>query len=89
VQAEGATDLLMIGIAPQLPMEVNFDGVSIAGLAGIRQQIAHVKVTMGPGPVNWTPQGEDVQIIGKAGKGKLPACKASWVKWPGESGVTK
>ena len=84
VRAEGATDLMMIGIAPQLRMEVNLDGVEIAGITNIRQRVAHVRVTLGPGPVDWLPSGEDVQIVGKPGKGKLASCKGSWVQWPAE-----
>jgi polygalacturonase len=84
VRAATGTDLLMIGIAPQLPMEVNFDGVDFAAVEHMKQRVAHVRVTMGPGPVNWRPVGEDVQIAGKAGKGKLPSCDARWVKWPEE-----
>ena len=84
VRSQGGTDLEMIGIAPQLRMEVNFDGVSIGGEAMMKQHVAHVVVTMGPGPVNWSPLGDDVQIVGSPGKGKVESCDAHWVKWPSE-----
>jgi polygalacturonase len=80
VRSQGGTDLMMIGIAPQLRMEVQFDGVSISGVATMKQRVAHVAVTEGPGPSNWTPLGEDVQITGQPGKGKLAAC--TWPAWP-------
>jgi polygalacturonase len=82
VQSQGGTDLVFLGIAPQLKMEVQFDGVSISGVSQMKQRVANVQVTEGPGPSNWLPAGQNVQIVGSPGKGKLASCDSKWVKWP-------
>ena len=40
---------------------------------------AHADVELGPGPVNFSVEGEDVKVTGKAGKGSLiPARGSLW-----------
>jgi len=85
VRAEGGDTITMNGIAPQLRTEVAFDGVSLS--PALKQKLAHVKLTLGPGPVDFSvaPKADDVVVEGKPGKGKLESCKDKFPKWPDDA----
>ena len=62
---------------------VKLDGVELTdGAAKYQITAAHADVELGPGPVNFSVEGEDVKVTGKAGKGSLPSCKGKFVAFP-------
>jgi len=83
VRAEGGEQIVMNGIASQLRTDVILDGVSLS--PALKQKLAHVHLTLGPGPVDFSPKGEDIVTDGAAGKGKLLPCKNRWVSWPSDA----
>jgi polygalacturonase len=62
---------------------VKLDGVELTdGAAKYQITAAHADVELGPGPVNFSVEGEDVKVSGKAGKGSLPSCSGRFVAFP-------
>jgi polygalacturonase len=62
---------------------VKLDGVELAeGPDKYRITAAHADVELGPGPVNFSVEGEDVKVMGKAGKGSLDSCNGRFVAFP-------
>ena len=62
---------------------VKLDGVELTdGAAKYQITAAHADVELGPGPVNFSVEGEDVKVTGKAGKGSLPSCSGRFVGFP-------
>ena len=62
---------------------VKLDGLELTdGAAKYQITAAHADVELGPGPVNFSVEGEDVKVSGKAGKGSLPSCSGRFVAFP-------
>ena len=62
---------------------VKLDGLELTdGAAKYQITAAHADVELGPGPVNFSVEGEDVKVSGKAGKGLLPSCSGRFVAFP-------
>jgi polygalacturonase len=62
---------------------VKLDAVELTdGAANYKITAAHADVELGPGPVNFSVEGPDVKITGKAGKGSLPSCSGRFVAFP-------
>ena len=47
-----------------------------------KYKVDHADITLGPGPVNLRPVGEDSTVQGKAGSGKAESCGAMFVPFP-------
>jgi len=61
---------------------MTFDNVHLDSPAGIEMSAGHADLTLGPGPVNFRPSGEDVTISGVSGKGAPNACTGKFVPMP-------
>ncbi len=61
-------------------LEMTFDGVTLAGAAPIAAN--HGVFTIGPGPVNFTPSGDDVRVIDKGGNAKAKSCSGMFEPMP-------
>ena len=48
----------------------------------MKQQVSNARITLGLGPSNWNPSGENVQVTGTPGKRDLPSCSAAFVPFP-------
>ena len=59
-----------------------FDNLVLDDPKAVKIVADHGEFTIGPGPVNLLPSGEDVQITGVAGKGAPNACDGKFVKLP-------
>ena len=57
-----------------------FDGVSFDGSVDVTA--SHADLTMGPGPVNFVPSGEDVKVVGKPGQGRPNFCADKFIPFP-------
>jgi polygalacturonase len=82
VQTEGGSRLRLIGIDAQHVTEIRFDGVRVAGLETMKQQVANARITVGPGETSWIPHGEHVQVEGTAGKRHIPDCGGKFALFP-------
>lgn len=83
VQTEGGSRLRLTGIDPQHVTQVRLDGVHIAGIETMKQEVSNARVTLGPGPSNWVPNGDTVS--GVAGNRQLPVCSGRFVPFPARS----
>jgi len=54
----------------------------LANPTAIKIVARHGEFTLGPGPVNFLPAGEDVKVIGSVGKGSPNACSGKFVPLP-------
>ncbi len=59
---------------------MNFDNVHLDAPGKILAEFADF--TLGPGPVNFVPSGEDVRVKGELGKGTPNACKDKFLPMP-------
>jgi hypothetical protein len=61
---------------------MTFDNVHLDAPAGINISASHADLTVGPGPVNFRPAGEEVTISKISGKGSPNACTGKFVPMP-------
>jgi polygalacturonase len=64
-------------------LRIDFDNVHLDDPAATRIRASHAVITLGPGPVNFRPSGEDVRLVGKPGAGSPNACPDMFVPMPG------
>jgi polygalacturonase len=86
VRIQGKGKLLLDGYSAQRRLGISFDGVTLDDPAVIQIKADHAEVTLGPGPVNFLPAGEDVHVTGAAMQGTVPpanACEGKFVPFPG------
>ena len=79
VQTAGGTRLRLTGVDAQHVTQIQFDGVWVGGIAAMKQQVAHARITLGPGPSNWIPAGDDVKVIGQLGRRERTSCSDKFV----------
>jgi polygalacturonase len=83
VRISGGGKVQFGGLDPVHRVGVKLDGVELTdGPAKYQISAAHADVRLGPGPVNFSVEGEDVKVTGKAGKGSLPSCAGRFVAFP-------
>lgn len=61
---------------------ITFDNVVLDEPAAVKVVAVHADVTLGPGPVNFLPAGDDVTVSGKAGQGNRNSCADKFVEMP-------
>lgn len=80
----------LIGIDSQHPLVLRLDGVAVNHLPAKDIHIAHTRISVGPKPVSFSLQGDDV-TIGKISGQKEPSvnsnCKEAFVSFPTASVV--
>lgn len=59
--------------------EVRLDGLQIGKLDHMKATVSRARFTLGPGPSNCIPTGDDVAMVGRSGKRKWPASYAVFV----------
>jgi polygalacturonase len=84
VRIAGGGTIMLNGYDKTHRIGIQFDGVTVDSPAAYRFKINHADILLGPGPVNFEPQGEDSTVRGKAGKGALAGCAAMFVPFPAE-----
>jgi polygalacturonase len=83
VRISGGGKIQFGGLDATHRVQAKLDGVELAeGAADYKITAAHADLTLGPGPVNFSVSGEDVNVSGKPGKGSLKSCKAMFVPFP-------
>lgn len=61
---------------------VQLDGVHVDGYQDKLLRAAHARIIIGPGGLNFSPDGEDVQVEGEAGSATSTACDGRFVPFP-------
>ena len=85
VRISGGGKIQFGGLDATHRVGVKLDGVELTdGAANYKIVAAHADVEFGPGPVNFSVDGEDVKVTGKAGKGSLSSCNGRYVGFPGQ-----
>lgn len=78
----GGGKLSLQGFDAAHRLEITLDNVTIDGSAPARVTAAHATVTLGPGPVNFHPSGDDVQVMGAPGTAIHNSCSDKFVPMP-------
>ena len=80
VRISGGGKIQFAGLDATHRVGVKLDGVELTdGASKYRITAAHADVELGPGPVDFSVGGEDVEVTGKAGKGTIPSCAGKFV----------
>jgi len=82
VRVEGPGKVTLDGYDEKHRLEITFDHVVIDDLSQIKFSSSHAVVHIGPGPVNFRPQGPDVTVEGSAAKGEPTSCAGKFVPMP-------
>jgi polygalacturonase len=87
VRILGAGKLTLNGFDPGHRLGIQFDNVTLGDPSKIRIDAELADITLGPGSVNFKPEGRDVRILGNPGEGKANACEEKLVPFPGKVSV--
>jgi len=83
VRIAGDGRLMLDGFDAEHPLKMTLDNVTLDAPTAIKNTASHAKLNLGPGPVNFRPEGEDVSISGKpAAAGSPNACSGKFVPFP-------
>ncbi len=85
VRIQGKGKLVLDGYSADRRLGITFDGVTLDDPAAIRITASHADVTLGPGPVNFLPAGDDVHVTGTpaaASAAPANACQGKFVPFP-------
>jgi polygalacturonase len=82
VRIEGAGKITLDGYDATHPLLMYFDGVSLDNPEAVKITARFARLMFGPGVVNFTPTGEDVEIVGKAGNGTANGCVGKFLPLP-------
>jgi polygalacturonase len=82
VRVLGPGKIALDGFDATHRLGITFDNVTLDDPADAKISGGHALVTLGPGPVNFRPAGDDLQIAGAPGKGAPNACEGKFVPLP-------
>jgi polygalacturonase len=82
VRVLGPGKITLQGYDAQHHLGMAFDNVHLDDAAGTSITASHAVVTLGPGPVNFRPSGDDVTVNEIRGSGEPIACEARFVPFP-------
>lgn len=82
VRVTGAGKITLDGYDAAHRLGLSFDNVILDSPSLVKLLASHAAITLGPGPVNFRPLGEDVTIAGEPGKTAANACSEKFVQMP-------
>jgi polygalacturonase len=75
--------LVLDGFDGEHPLKMTFDNVILDSPASIKTAASHATLILGPGPVNFRPEGEDVFVSGNPSAAGSPnSCVGKFVQFP-------
>jgi polygalacturonase len=74
--------LMLDGFDAEHPLKMTFDNVMLDMPASIKTTASHAELTLGPGPVNFRPDGEGVTVSGSPAAGSPNSCAGKFVPFP-------
>ncbi len=83
VRVEDGGKITLQGFDEQHRLGMRFDNVILDPSPNLKIAAEHAQLEFGPGPVNFLPEGPDVTVTGKPGKGAPNACVGKFVPLPG------
>jgi polygalacturonase len=87
VRILGAGKITLDGFDAAHRLGIRFDNVTLDDPANTKISGIHALITLGPGPVNFRPAGDDLKIVGEPGQGYRNACEDKFVPFPIKSGT--
>jgi polygalacturonase len=87
VRISGAGKLTLDGYDAAHRLAMQFDNVTLADASKIKINAELADLTLGPGAVNFRPEGNQVQLLGTPGTGKAESCAEKLVPFPGKISV--
>ncbi len=82
VRIFGPGKITLDGFDPAHRLGIAFDNVVLSDANQMKIAGSHALVTLGPGPVNFRPAGDDLSISGEPGTGAPNACEDKFVPLP-------
>jgi len=82
VRIAGAGKITLDGYDESHRFGIRFDDVLLEDPQSVETTAVHAVVTLGPGPVNFLPKGEDVVVKGEPGHAAEASCASKFVKFP-------
>jgi polygalacturonase len=82
VRISGDGKLMLDGFDAEHPLNMAFDNVMLDAPATIKTNASHAALTLGPGPVNFRPDGEGVTVSGSPAGGSPNSCTGKFVPIP-------
>jgi polygalacturonase len=82
VRILGAGKITLDGFDAAHRLGMQFDNVVLLDPAAVKMAANHALLTLGPGPVNFRPAGEDVKLNGQPGKGTAASCAGKFIPYP-------
>jgi polygalacturonase len=74
--------LVLDGFDTEHPLKMTFDNVILDTPTSIKTSASHATLILGPGPVNFRPEGEDVSVSGNPAIGSPNSCVGKFVPFP-------
>jgi polygalacturonase len=82
LRISGAGKITLDGFDAAHRLGMQFDNVTLSNPTEIKVIGTHADLSLGPGPVNFHPAGDDVRESGSPGKGAPNACEGKFVPFP-------
>jgi polygalacturonase len=82
VWIEGPGKITLDGYDSERRLGLTFDNVMLSAAQPVQLLAQHANIALGPGPVNFSPMGEDMNVTGKPGSGKVNSCEDKFVPFP-------
>jgi polygalacturonase len=82
IRIKGAGKITLEGYDASHRLGIQFDNVILDEPSLMKLLASHAIIRLGPGPVNFSPSGEDVRIVGNAGAGSPNSCEDKFVPMP-------
>nr|UXE44869.1 endo-polygalacturonase [uncultured bacterium] len=82
VRIAGEGRLLLDGLDAEHLLKMTFDNVMLDEPASVKTTASHARVILGPGPVNFRPEGENVVVSGNPSAGSPNSCAGKFVPFP-------
>ena len=70
------------GFDAEHPLKMFLDNVILDAVTSIKISASHAALTLGPGAVNFRPEGEDVCVIGNPTGGVSNSCNGKFPPFP-------
>jgi hypothetical protein len=82
IRIVGDGKLTLDGFDAEHPLKMTFDNVMLDTPASIKTTASHATLTVGPGPMNFRPDGEGVTASGSPAIGSPNSCTGKFVPFP-------
>jgi polygalacturonase len=82
VRIQGDGKLTLDGYDPERRLKMTFDNVTLETPSAVKITGSNAALTLGPGPVNFRPTGDNIAVIGTPGQGNPNSCADKFLPFP-------